>query len=206
MTATPVFPDTGAARDHALMLAARLHEARYPEQESTDDADLRLLTTAERIWRWLSGPAYILLHVGPVTDQETGEIQTTNPGGNPMQLRDNQQVDLSVTLASAKGNEIPDDPNATTDDLVWSVENGTDVVDLVTSGDSRTATVRALDLGSAVVRVTVPGTEPALFATLAVDVIPGPAALVTIQAGEPTEQPTDEPAPGEPGTEPTPEG
>lgn len=203
MTATRVFPDAGAARDRALMLAARLHEARYPEQDA-DAADRQMLTTATRIWRWLSGPAYILLHVGPVTDQETGEIQTTNPGGNPMQLRDSQQTTLRVTLASAKGNEIADDPNATEDNLVWTVENGTDVIDLVASEDGRTATVRAIDLGSATVRVTVPGTEPALFATLAVDVIPGAVARVEIQADEPTEQPTDEPAPGT--DEPAPQG
>ncbi|NUT90896.1 MAG: hypothetical protein HOY78_02585 [Saccharothrix sp.] len=197
MTDVPVFPDTNAERRDALMLAVRLHEPRYPEHDA-GQADAEMLATATKVWRWLTGPAYLLLHIGPVIDQETGEVDTTHPRGNPMQLGDHQRVELSIEVATAKGNEIPDDPTNTEDNLVWSVENGTDVIGLTVSEDSRTATVHAIDLGSAVVRVTVPGTEPPLFSTLAVDVVARRAARVNIRVGEPTDQPTeDEPVDGE---------
>lgn len=194
MTASRAFPDTEVERRDALALAARLHETNYQEREPAE-ADAALLATATKVWRWLIGPAHLLLTVGPVTTQGTGEPDASNPGGSPMQIRDNQQFDVTVTLASAKGNEIVDRPDDLTDDLVWSVDTGNEVVELDVSDDSRTATVRAVDTGSAVVRVTVPGTEPELFATLAVDVVAGPAALIEIQTGEPTDQPAGEPTP-----------
>lgn len=194
MTASRAFPDTEVERRDALALAARLHKTNYQEREPAE-ADAALLATATKVWRWLTGPAYLLLTAGPVTTQGTGEPDESNPGGSPMQIRDNQQFDVTVTLASAKGNEIVDRPDDLTDDLVWSVDTGTEVVELDVAGDSRTATVRAVDTGSAVVRVTVPGTEPELFATLAVDVVAGPAALIEIQTGEPTDQPAGEPTP-----------
>lgn len=193
MTASPVFPDTSDARDKALLLSARLHRTRYQE-EPADEADEALLGTATAVWRWLAGPAYILLTTGPVTDQDTGEIDDMNHGGSPMQIHDNQQFTATVTLASAKGNVIGDLPGQA-DDLQWSVDTGDDVISLEVSEDSRTATVKAVDTGSAVVRVVVPGTEPELFATLAVDVVAGPAALITIETSEPTDQPAAEPEP-----------
>ena len=102
-----------------------------------------------------------------------------------MQLRDNEEVDLSTIVASAKGNEVVDQPG-TQDDLSCTVENGDGVIEIETSEDTRVCTVRALDLGSAVVRVALPGDTA--FATLAVDVIAGEAAAVTINAGTPRKQ------------------
>lgn len=198
MTASPVFPDTSAARDRALMIAARLHETNYQEREP-GDADRFLLATATKVWRWLSGPAYLVIVPGPVRDRATGEIDPTNPRGNHMsQIKDGQELDLEVYLASKAGNEIGDQPGDA-DNLVWQVESGEDVVELEVSEDTRTATIRARGpVGSAVVRLTVPDTEPTLTATYAVDVVPGPAATLEIRAGEPRDQ--------EPAGEPTPEG
>lgn len=104
-----------------------------------------------------------------------------------MQLRDNEQVSLTVTLASARGNVIGDQPG-TEDDLVWTVSGDEGVVTLDVSEDTRTATVKASGtLGSTVVRVEI----GELFATEAFDVVPGDAALITITAGTPTEQETE---------------
>jgi hypothetical protein len=156
------------------------------------------LDTAESIFRWLSGGVSFTITHGVVVDQTTGQPTGTITGGTAMQLRDNEQVDLTVTVASAKGNVIGDDPSTNADDLVWTAEGGEGVIELEVSEDTRTATVVAQDTGSAVVRVELSGTD--LFATVAVDVVPGEAALVTIAEGTPTKQPEPEPEP-----EPTPE-
>ena len=100
-----------------------------------------------------------------------------------MQLHDDEKVDLSVAVASAKGSPISDDPATTTDDLTWSTDDDT-VASLEISADTRTCTVRAGVVGSTVVAVAF----GELVATLAVDVVPGDAALVTISEGTPTKQ------------------
>ncbi|MGH9290827.1 MAG: hypothetical protein ACRD0V_21445 [Acidimicrobiales bacterium] len=100
-----------------------------------------------------------------------------------MQLRETDQVDLTVTVVSAKGTAIPDRPEDTTDDLSWTTGDES-VARLVVSPDTRVCTVVAGAVGSTV--VTVAFRE--LSATLAVDVIPGDAAVLTIGEGGPVPQ------------------
>lgn len=100
------------------------------------------------------------------------------------QLRDTEQFTLSVDVADAKGANIPDQPGAE-DNVNWSVDNS-DVASLQVSEDSRQCAVVAGTVGSCVVTVALGD----LFATLAVDVIPGAAARLTIREGEIVPQPT----------------
>lgn len=200
MSSTPATGDYSRERKRALEAALELYasglfyEFGQPSGGSVAEADKSLLGTATAIFRWLVGPAIMFLAVGPVISQDTGLPVADPLGGNPMQLRDNEQVDLTVTLASARGNVIGDQPG-TEDDLAWSVSGDEGVVTLDVSGDTRTATVKAAGpVGSTIVRVEI----GELFATLAVDVVPGDAALITIAAGEPTEQTPEEPGEGEP--------
>lgn len=174
------------------MIAARLHESNYQEREP-EDADRLMLATATKVWRWLSGPAYLVIIPGPVRDQDTGEIDGTNPRGSHMgQIKDGQEFDLEVFLASKAGNPVADQPGDA-DNLVWEVDSGGEFVEVTVSDDTRKATIRATGpVGSAVVRVTVPDTEPEMTGTYAVDVVPGPVATMEIRAGEPRDQ---EPAP-----------
>lgn len=197
MSSTPAVGDYSRARERALDAALELYGSGAFTTFGMSVSDARFCATASAIFEWLTGPAFMFLTVGPVVSQDTG-LPVPNPlGGNPMQLRDNEQVDLSVTLASARGNVIGDQPG-TEDDLNWTVSGDEGVVTLDVSEDTRTATVKATGpVGSTTVRVEI----GELFATLAVDVVPGDAALITISAGDPTEQETEEP--GEP--EPNPE-
>lgn len=194
---TPVFADTSSDRTLALACTAKLYQAQFDESEPDDLASLTgtFLASASAIYRWLVGPAALFLTIGPILKQGTREPTGREPGGSPMQLRDNEEVDLFVSVASAKGNEIADQPG-TQDDLAWSVEGSEGVVEIETSEDTRTCTVRALDVGSAVVRVQL----GELFATEAVDVVPGEVALVSISAGTPRKQQSEggepEPEPG----------
>lgn len=201
MAGTRVFADTSAERAVALGVAAKLYQAQFDESKPENLGTLAgtFIATASAIHRFLVGPAALFLTIGEIRKQGTLEPTGRTPGGSTMQLRDNEENDLSVLVASAKGNEIVDQPGAE-DDLRWTVEGGDGVVELVVSEDTRTATVRAVDLGSAVVRVEV---TDELFATVAVDVIAGEAAVVTINEGTPRKQ---QPEGGEPDPEPTPEG
>jgi hypothetical protein len=191
---TRVFADTSDERKLALAYAVRLHQAQFDESKPENLATLTgmLLASAGAIHRWLVGPAALFLTIGPILKQGTREPTGRQPGGSPMQLRDNEEVDVAVTVASAKGNVIPDQPGVE-DDLQWSVEEGGEaVVELAVSEDTRVCTVRALDTGSAVVRVEL----GELFATVAVDVIPGEAALVTVNVGTPRKQEPEVPPQG----------
>lgn len=180
---TRVFADTSDDRHLALAYAARLMQAKFDESGNVEATAGEMIATATSIYNWLVGPASMFLTIGPILKQGTREPTGREPGGSPMQLRDNEENDLSVTVASAKGNVIGDQPG-TQDDLSWTVEGDDGVVELIVSEDTRTCTVRAVDLGSATVRVEI----GEVFATVAVDVVPGEVALVTVSEGTPRKQ------------------
>lgn len=176
---TSVFADTSDDRKLALAYAAKLYQAQFDESDPDDLASLtgKFLASTSAIYRWLVGPVALFLTIGPILKQGTREPTGREPGGSPMQLHDDDEVDLTVTVASAKGNEITDLPG-TEDDITWTTDvDG--VVELVVSENSRTCTVRAVDVGSAVVRMELGD----LFKTEAFDVIPGDAATLEFTAG-----------------------
>lgn len=202
MPGTPEFPDHGEDRAVALDRAVFLYRNQYDQPTDTTETDRALRRTAESLFRWLTGPAFLVVQTGPVSDLATGEpVSDPLPhkadpdGGKRMQLRDNEQVTYTVTVASARGNVISDQPG-TQDDLTWTLEGGEDVLELTVSEDTRSATVRALGpVGSGVLRVEV----GELFATEAIDVVAGEAALLTLAAGEVSDQPSEQPPADEPG-------
>jgi hypothetical protein len=193
----PNQPDLSAIRELAMTLAVDLHREHF---EPSDDitANRKVTRTASAIFAWLTGPIALFIAMGPVLDQNTGEQTGNNPKGSPMQLHDNEQVDLTVSVLDAKGASILDDPATTSDDLSWVVTDQS-VATLTISADTRTCTVAAGMPGSTTGTVTLGD----LSATFAVDVIPGAAAKVTISEGTPTEQPPATP-PADGGTGDTP--
>lgn len=190
---TRVFADTSEERKLALGVAAKLYQAQFDESKPDALAELsgKFIATATAIHRFLVGPAALFLHRGEIRKQGTNEPTGRTPGGASMtQIRDNEEYDLTITVASAKGNEIADQPG-TQDDIQWSIEGvegpSNDVIEIEVSADTRKCTVRALDTGSAVVRFAVGD----LFGTEAVDVVAGEAALLTVTAGTPRKQEPD---------------
>jgi hypothetical protein len=186
--------DTSDERTLALAYAARLYQAQFDESAQDGLATLTgtFLASASAIYRWLVGPAALFLTIGPILKQGTREPTGRQPGGSPMQLRDNEEVDLTVTVASAKGNEILDQPGAE-DDIAWTVD-ADGVVELVVSENTRMCTVRAVDVGSAVVRMEL----GELFVTEAFDVIPGEAERMEFTAGAVRKQAEDPEVPEQP--------
>lgn len=191
-------------RERALVESLKLHAARYSQTVESGKLDRELIATAKAMFDFLVGPAFLSLKIGPVSKQDTG-LPVANPlGGNPMQLRDDEQFTATVELTSSRGNQVLDQPGDQ-DDVRWTLEgDGADgVLSLEVSDDSRTATVKASGpVGSAVLRAEVGD----LFVTEAVDVVAGEAALITISTSTPTKQEDEtggeQPPTEEPGTEP----
>ena len=186
MSNNPTRPDHFAARGLAMTQAIDLHHdwwGTLTASHGTFGADAALRATATAIYNWVTGPAALWITIGTVVHQDTGQPTGTIIGGTPMQLHDDEQVALTVTVASAKGSVIPDDPATSTDDLTWTTDDST-VAALEVSADTRTCTVRAGVTGSTIVSVSF----QELSATLAVDVIPGGAAVLTIGEGTPAKQ------------------
>lgn len=196
-------PDLTDTRRLAMAHAVALHSFHtFADAPDVTVANRALRKTATSIFDWLGGPASMRITIGPVLDAD-GQPDTHNdPGGQPVQLRITDatgrpyHADLSVQVFDAVGNEITDDPGTTTDDLTWTLDSGDGIVTTAVSGDTRTCTVTAAALGSAVVRVAL----GELTGTVAVDVIPGDAAELRITEGtpEPTPDTEPEPLPGEP--------
>jgi hypothetical protein len=184
---TPVIgPDRTDARHLAMTQALNLHHSGWADliaTDGTEDADAALRATAAIIYDWYVGPVAIYVTIGTVVNQTTGQPTGTVLKGTPMQLHDDENVDLSVIVASAKGALIADDPSSTGDDLTWEVDDST-VASLAVSDDTRTCTVRSGVVGSTVLTIGVGNAS----ATLAVDVVPGDAALITVSEGTPYKQ------------------
>lgn len=172
-----------AAEDRflALRLAVDLHSKGFDSRAY--GANAAVVETAATLYRFLDRSTTFFLIVGPVLAQSTGLPTGNTTKGSPMQLHDDEKVDLTVAETDAKGFPVSDDPNSTTDDVTWFVDDES-VASLQVSSDTRTATVLAGSVGSAVVTVTA-GT---LTATVAVDVIAGGATVLTVTAGTPVPQ------------------
>lgn len=168
--------DLSTERGHALDAAVTV----VTELE-LNQRDVLPLATA--FYGWLVGPASMSLSFGPIVDQDTNE--TTGRNGSAMtQLRDSQKFDVSLTAQDAKGAEVLDDASTTADDAVWTSSNEEAVTVEVSPDNPRSATVIAGLPGSSVVTVAI----GEISATLAVDVVPGDIALVSISEGPISEQ------------------
>lgn len=176
------------ARTDILRAALELHRAAGDlfltvgvDRQTTIAADeAAVLSTADRFWAWTQGTTRLRLTAGPVLSQATGLPTGTTHEGDTMQLHDDEQVTYSIDTEDAKGFD-------TTDGATWETSDDT-VASLAVSDDGRSCTVIAGVPGSAVLTATIAGTDPALFATEAIDVIAGGVAVVKLTAGDVTKQ------------------
>lgn len=166
------FVDATAQRQLALHYAVELLSPL-----GTGDAD-RVITTAETLFAWLVGPAFLDITVGLIVDQTTKAPTGTTHTGGTMQLHDNEQCQLTVSEADAKGVALKDT-------LTWAIADAT-VATITVAGDTQTATLVAGLPGSTIVTVT----DGTLSATMAVDVVPGSVATISVAAGTPVVQPS----------------
>ena len=140
--------------------------------------------TAGVFYRWLEGPAVIVLSADSLTYQQAapeGPGAPTVKTGGKMQLTDVQQVTVSVSEQDSKGQPV-------SDQLVWSVDNGS-VVSLVPSADTQSCLCVAGTDGTATVTVTDNSVTPPLTATDVITVVSSAATSLVISEGTAEAQP-----------------
>lgn len=180
-------PDRAAALTAAVAMHTAAGTLRLRCGVDADDTialgELLVRGTAETFLAWLRGPTRLVLTAGPVVDQATGAPVRTQPQGDPMQIHDTEQFDLSVHELDKRGFETSDPAP-----LSWTVADDT-IATLAVSDDTRTCTVKAAAPGSTVVTVAVTLADgTVLTATEAVDVAPGAVATISIAEGPVTAQ------------------
>lgn len=146
--------------------------------------------TADVFYRWLEGPAVLVLVAGSLTYQQAspeGPGTQTVKKGNTVQLTDLQQVTLTVAEQDSKGQPV------TGDSLTWTVDN-TAAVTLTPSADTYSCLVVAMADGTATVTVSDNSVTPALTATDVITVVSSAATGLVISEGTPEDQPPAAPA------------
>ena len=142
-------------------------------------------------YRWLEGPAVLVLFTDPLTYQQAapeGPGSPTVKKGNTVQLTDTQQVTVSVSEADSKGQPV-------SDQLAWSVDNP-GVISLVPSADTQSCLCVAGTDGTATGYITVTDSSvtPALTATDVITVVSSAATSLVISEGTPEDQPPAAPS------------
>lgn len=160
--------DQSAARGHALDLAVDLVIRRSLEEN-------RVIPLATEFYWWLVGPASISLTFGPVLAQGTKEPRGRN-GSAMAQLHDDEEFDIELTAADAKGVEVLDRAGDASDDPSFTSSDENVFTYRIDSENPRKATVVAGLPGSAVGTVVL----GSITVTHAVDVVPGDVATVSI--------------------------
>lgn len=129
----------------------------------------------------VSGGAYtLILKAGPETmDQEDpSKTRATTFRGEIVQLKDNEKVSLSVSEVDSKGAPVDASPGSIS----------------FTTDDSNVATIDTSDPANPFMVAGMPGstvltgTDGTLSGTLAVDVLAGDVAGLTITTGDPVPQ------------------
>lgn len=162
----------------ALTEAVRLHAEIFGERQTEEDRDA-VVATALRFYGFLIGPATASVTFGPIVKQNT--LEPTGKAGSTMaQVHDDEEFDLTLTAADAKGAQVLDRIGDDTDNPTFSSSDESVFTYRTYSDDPRKATVVAGMPGSAVGTITL----GELSITHAVDVVPGDVATISIAEGE----------------------
>ena len=135
-------------------------------------------------YRWLEGPAVMMLVTGPAAYQQASPEGPGTPvvkKGSTVQLTDTQQVTVSVSEQDSKGQPV-------SDQLAWSVDN-TAVISLVPSADTQSCLCVAGTDGTATVTVTDNSVTPPLTATDVITVVSSAATSLVVSEGTAEDQP-----------------
>jgi hypothetical protein len=168
-----------------LDMARKGHNPQLLGRESVYDI-------AEEVYRWVLKriPATIrIVAIGDVTTQQPQEDK-------PMQIRDNEQFDVTIEVDDAKG-------FALTGDQVSVTSADETVATVVAAADGVTFTIVAGNPGSTVITFDAGADDNGneVTATEAVDVVPGNVATVRLTEGAAV--PQTPAAPTEPGPDAT---
>lgn len=165
-------------RTLALTQAVALHAASFGGQ-GVEEQRRAVLTTAQAFYYFLTGAASVSVSYGPIVKQNTHE-ETGKAGTAMAQIHDDEEFDIELSAADAKGAAVLDREGDTSDDPTF-VSSDESVFTYRTFGENpRKATVVGGQPGSAVGTITLGN----IVVTHAVDVVPGDIATVNITEGE----------------------
>lgn len=188
---------------HALQAASMLMSDGFAKvagctQAGQIDAARGVTAVADVFVAWLRRPVSITFGPATVTEQDSGEIVST-AGGSEMNIDTSQVVTWDVDPEDDRGFDVTTPLDvANSDDSVATV-----VYTAPADGNLGTIAATAVAPGATMITVSVPGSDPLISGSLAVDVSPG--GVASIEFGEPvvTEQAAT-PPPVEPPVEPAP--
>jgi hypothetical protein len=166
----------------ALTEAVKLHAESFGERQPEEDRNA-VVATALRFYAFLTGPATASVAFGPIVKQNT--LEPTGKAGTAMaQIHDDEEFDVALAAADAKGAEVLDRIGDTTDDPTFVSSDEAVFTYRTFNEDPRKATVVAGLPGKAVGTITLGELE----ITHAVDVVAGDVATVNITEGEARKQ------------------
>ena len=144
-------------------------------------------TTAATIYyRWLEGPAFLLLTISTLTfpqDAPDGPGVPTVMKGNAMaQITDLQQYTASVGEVDSKNQAV------TGDNLAWTIDQPA-VATVTPAADGYSAVIAGVADGTATYTVTDNTVTPPLTGSGTVTVVSSAATSLTITEGAPEDQP-----------------
>lgn len=175
----------------ALREAAGTFATTLPESgEYTDSATTAILLRADRFYGWLVGETRILVRVGPVVGEDSDVTwpKRTAEEGETVQINTGEKFSVAIDTRDAAG--YPTDAT-----VEWSVADESVATVQLDAGDDQKGWVISGAPGSTVLTVRVTDVEPALEATLAVDVVPAGTATVQINAGPAVPEADPQPEP-----------
>jgi hypothetical protein len=172
--------DTTQQRETALAMAVSFGRDK-PHVDYVD-----LVKGATMLYRFLVGPAFLKIRYSVVREQ--GSTPTGEEGGPVPQIKDTEEFDITLDEFDTKGVEVPDQAGDTSDDPTWSVDVDGALTLTVDPSNPRKCTVAGTNqIGSYVVTCDpqIPGVTPV---TVAVDVVPGDRATVSVTESDPRPQ------------------
>lgn len=160
----------------------------FPAEKGSD-----VTAVADLYYRWLEGPAELLLTISTLTfDQDAPDgpgVPTIVKGPLMAQITDLQQFTASVAEADSKNQPV------TGDNLAWTIDNPA-VASIAPSADGYSAVIAGLSDGTATYTVTDSTVTPPLTGSGTVTVVSSAATGLVIAEGTPEDQPPAAPPAG----------
>ena len=143
-------------------------------------------TVADIYYRWLEGPAFLILTISELTfpqDAPDGPgVPTAVKGPLMAQITDLQQFTASVAEADSKNQSV------TGDNLAWSIDHPA-IASVTPSADGYSAVIAGVSDGTATYTVTDNTVSPPLTGSGTVTVVSSAATSLVVSEGAPEDQP-----------------
>jgi hypothetical protein len=162
----------------ALTEAVELHAESFGDVQF-EEGRKAVIQTALAFYSFLTGAASVTVSYGPIVKQDTQE-PIGKAGSAMAQIHDDEEFDIELAAADAKGAAVLDREGDTSDDPTFTSSDESVFTYRTFNENPRKATVVAGLPGSAVGTITIGN----ITVTHAVDVVPGDVATVNITEGE----------------------